>query len=548
MAEGARPLSAPVFDADRRGKIGLGLGAAAGLWLFLGVAFLALLFGAAEGVSPSALFGDSYLRGVVLFTLEQAFLSALLSVVGAVPLALALHRTAFPGRGLVLRLLLLPQALPVLVGALGLLAVWGRSGIVSQGLVLLGLPRLDIYGLSGILIAHVFFNLPLATRLLFASLDAVPGESWRLAGQLGFSGASTFRLIEWPAMRRALPGAASLTFMICITSFTLVLVLGGGPGATTLEVEIYQSLRADFDPARAVVLSLAQIVLTAVFLALTLRLAGRLDTAFTLGRPARRFGKPSLASRLLDGAVLLLGLSFILLPFAAIVINGAKADLARLFGDPLLHRAALTSLAVSLGAACLSSLLALSLLFGREALRDGGRGARLVGTFLDLSSGVVLVVPPVVVGAGWFLLLTGRVDVFAFAPAMVVATNAVMAMPFTMRILGPALTETLARHRRLAAHLGLQGLSRLRHIEWPALRGPLGLGFALALALSLGDLGVVALFGNEDFVTLPFLLYQRMGSYRTADAAGIALILGAASLILVTLAEAAFRKRGNDAR
>ncbi|RAI32773.1 hypothetical protein CH341_32060, partial [Rhodoplanes roseus] len=94
----------------------------------------------------------------------------------------------------------------------------------------------NVYGLSGILIAHTFFNLPLAARLMVAALDGVPAESWKLAGQLSLTPLTTFRLLEWPAIRTALPGATSLIFMLCVTSFTLVLTLGGGPGATTLEV------------------------------------------------------------------------------------------------------------------------------------------------------------------------------------------------------------------------------------------------------------------------------------------------------------------------
>ena len=53
------------------------------------------------------------------------------------------------------------------------------------------------------------------------------------------------------------------------------------------------------------------------------------------------------------------------------------------------------------------------------------------------------------------------------------------------------------------------------------------------MALSLGDLGAVALFGGDDLTTLPWLLYSRLGSYRTADANGLALILGAICLILM---------------
>ncbi len=56
-------------------------------------------------------------------------------------------------------------------------------------------------------------------------------------------------------MARVLPGLVLIVFLLCATSFTLVLTLGGGPSATTLEVAIYQALKLDFDPPRAVALA-----------------------------------------------------------------------------------------------------------------------------------------------------------------------------------------------------------------------------------------------------------------------------------------------------
>jgi len=52
--------------------------------------------------------------------------------------------------------------------------------------------------------------------------------------------------VEWPVIARLLPGLATLVFTLCFTSFAVVLALGGGPRATTLEVAIYQALRFDF--------------------------------------------------------------------------------------------------------------------------------------------------------------------------------------------------------------------------------------------------------------------------------------------------------------
>ncbi len=89
--------------------------------------------------------------------------------------------------------------------------------------------------------------MPLATRVLLQSLDNIPNEQWRLSTQLRLTGAAQLRFIEWPAMRDQMLGLFMLIFTLCFTSFTIVMTLGGGPRATTIEVAIYQALRFDFD-------------------------------------------------------------------------------------------------------------------------------------------------------------------------------------------------------------------------------------------------------------------------------------------------------------
>ena len=142
--------------------------------------------------------------------------------------------------------------LPVIIAIFGMVAVHGRQGWLPQLLHGLGLdPGNYLYGLFGILLAHVFFNMPLAARLILLSIESIPESSWRLASQLGMRSSHIFRLLEWPLIRGILPGLASLIFMLCFTSFTTVLALGGGPKSTTLEVAVYQALRFDFDLATA---------------------------------------------------------------------------------------------------------------------------------------------------------------------------------------------------------------------------------------------------------------------------------------------------------
>ncbi len=535
MAGGDEPVTLPLTRTDRRTLAGFA--ALACILLLLGGAFGGLFAEAMRGES-SGFSLDAYLLRVAGFTLFQAALSTLVSVFPAILAARALYRHAtFPGRGLILRLFAVPLALPAIVAALGVLAVFGRAGLLAPLLsTAAGEPWTGIYGLSGILVAHAFFNLPLAARLLLGSLEAIPSDAERLASQLGLPAWARFRLLELPALRQSLPGAAGLVFMLCVTSFTVVLTLGGGPGATTLEVAIYQALRFDFDPGRGLVLTLAQIGLTLGAVLVLSRLGSNTAAEANLSVSRRLPAPAGLAERLFNGAVLGCALLFVAGPMLAVLWAGLKADLARLATESAVLRATGTSLLLASGSALLSVFAAWSLAAAHAAAmpsRSPGWRRKL----FDTGAGFVLVMPPVVIGAGWFLLLRQTDALWAAAPALVLAVNAVMAVPFATRAIRPAHDAAAAKHDRLCASLGMRGWNRFRLIDGPVLRKPAATALAFAAALSLGDLGVIALFGSDSVQTLPYLLLARMGSYRTADAAGLALFLGLLCLALMLLAD-----------
>ncbi|SEH41409.1 thiamine transport system permease protein [Rhizobium tibeticum] len=503
---------------------------------FVGLAAFALLLSSGASSILTAVF-EPYILRVLRFTLLQALLSTLLSVVLAIPVAQALARQRhFPGRIWIIRLMAVPMGLPVLIGALGLIGIWGRQGILNSLLLELGMAEpISIYGFSGILLAHVFFNMPLACRLMLAALERVPAEYWLMASGLGMRPGSIFRFIEWPVLRSVVPGIAGLIFMLCATSFTLVLTLGGGPAATTVEVAIYQSLRFDFDPGRAVALSLLQIVLAAVILGGLSLLPVPEDEGMTAGKAVRRPDGHLLAVRLADGSVVMLAALFLGLPLMSVVLAGLRSDLMKLLSECIFWQSAATSLAISISAAVLALLISMTLVSARRAVLLRGSAASGARAFFAATGGVsslVLLVPPIVLATGWFLALNNFGDVSVFAPLLIVAINALMSLPFVMRVLEPAFIVHKRRTQKLAASLGVTGWARLRLVDMPALFKPMLTAFSFAMALSLGDLGAVALFGSDRFVTLPWLVYSRMGSYRTNDADGLALILGLVCLLL----------------
>lgn len=141
-----------------------------------------------------------------------------------------------------------------------------------------------------------------------------------------------------------------------------------------------------------------------------------------------------------------------------------------------------------------------------------------------------LAASPLVLGTGLFILINPWIRPDRVALVMTALINAVAAMPFALRALVPAVARIEADYGRLADSLGLTGWARLRRLLLPRLRRPLGFAGGLAAALSMGDLGVIALFASADTATLPLQLYRLMGAYRMDAAAGAALLLLALSL------------------
>jgi thiamine transport system permease protein len=231
-------------------------------------------------------------------------------------------------------------------------------------------------------------------------------------------------------------------------------------------------------------------------------------------------------------------LAFVGAPVAATIVAGLDADLLGLAREGVVRRATATSIGLAVLSALLAVALSLSLAAARRGLSGAPSvGARTIESVAGTGAGLVLVVPPIVIGAGWFVLLRQTEMLFSAAAVMVVTVNAVMAMPFATRAIRPAYDAAGERNDRLCAQLGISGWNRAKLIDWPILRRPIATGFAFAMALSLGDLGVIALFGSDSVQTLPYLLLARLGSYRTDDAAGLALMLGLLCLVLVMVAD-----------
>ena len=306
--------------------------------LLVAVALLAFaaLWGSAPEIDPGALWQDDYLWHVLRFSFWQALLSAMLAVGPAIPLARALYRRRFPGRETLLRLCAMTLVLPVLVAVFGLLSVYGRTGWLADLCALLGIPyTFTPYGLQGILLAHIFFNLPLATRLLLQALEQIPVGQRQLAAQLGMRGWNHFSVVEWPWLRRQILPASALVFMLCFASFATVLSLGGGPQATTIELAIFQALNFDYDPGRAALLALIQMICCLGLVMLSQWLSKALPSgAATLS--GWRNPEDSLPAKIWDALIIACALLLMLPPLLAVIADGVNQGVATVLTQPAL--------------------------------------------------------------------------------------------------------------------------------------------------------------------------------------------------------------------
>lgn len=464
---------------------------------------------------------DRFDLAAVRFTIVQAIWSAVLSVGFAVPVARALARRSFWGRRALVTLLGAPFILPVIVAILGLTAVFGRSGIVAYGLSLAGLEPISIYGFHGVLLAHVFFNLPLATRLLLHGWGSVPAEQFRLASALDFAPRDVFWHIEWPMLRSLVPGILAIIFLICTTSFAVALTFGGGPDATTVELAIYQAFKFDFNVGKAALLAGVQFAICGV--AALVSLWFTLPQAVTGGqdRVVHRFDTRGVVSKCLDTLWIGVAALFLIVPLVAIFMQGAPSLMS--LPQPV-WMSALRSLITALGSAGLSVVFAVSLALA--ALR--WRWLEGVGMMSVAAS-------PLVMGTGLFIMVFPFVDPATIALPVTALVNAVMSLPFVLRSIAPAVRASERRFGPLSDSLGMTGWARFNLMILPRIRAPLGFSAGLAAALSMGDLGVVTLFARPDGATLPLQIYRLMGAYRMDQAMGAALLLLLVSLGLFYL-------------
>lgn len=483
--------------------------------LFFAVPFAAILrrgLGEDGGLSvPFDVWLSAETLRILWFTTWQAAVSTGLTLAAGLPLAWAVGRFAFPGRSLVRALVLVPFVLPTVVVATAFLAL--LPGVVEQGLL-------------AILAAHVFFNVAIVTLVVGSAWEGLGRGPWEAAAALGAGPWRRLREVTLPLLAPALSAAAALTFLFCFTSFGVVLILGG-PRRSTLETEIYLQAARAFDLRTAAALSLLQLAMVALALLTVSRLERRGGGRATPARgevrvPAGRERAAVVSVLVVSGVALALPL-FVL---ASRSLDTGTTAWRRLFAET-------PALLVTPWHAVANSVLFAAVAAGLSVV-VGGLAAAVLARVRPGALDALVLLP---LGASAVMLGFGFLIAFDEPPLdfrstwwLVPVAQALVAAPFVVRIVAPALRSIDPRLREAAAVLGASPGRAWREVDLPLTARAVGVAAGFAFAIALGEFGATVFVARADWPTLPVAIFRflgRPGAENQSVAAALAVCLAA---------------------
>ncbi len=522
----------------RRVIAALSIPPSVGLAVFYVWPLLTLSFRAIDGDAVQTTLGRRATWEVAWFTLWQAVVSTLMTLVVGLAPAYIVARFNFRGRQLLLGLITALFVLPTVVMGAAFLAL---------------LPDGMNQSIAAVIAAHVVFNLAVVVRTVGPLWEQLPSDMEGAAATLGASPWRVFTMITLPLIRPALVAASSIVFIFTFTSFGVVRVIGAA-GTRTLEVEVWRQAIQLGDIRTAVVLSILQMVMLAAVVVWSSRAQRRYSQPLGLEPSARRMPRRGSERR----QVALIGITSFAVCGAPLFALAARSfstpsgwSIAawtqlgrtevrpgiRLGIDPLdaVRNSVENALWATLFAVVIGALASLAI-----------AAARNTGRFLDV--GMMLPVGTSAVTVGFGMLIT-----FDQAPYdwraewwLVPIGHALVAVPFVVRATVGVLRSVDPQLHAAAATLGASPTRAWRTVVVPFLWRPLTVGATLAAAISLGEFGATSFLSRSDSETVPIAIEQllgRTGSLLQAQGYAMATVLAVVTIALVAAVDRSHQLR-----
>ena len=489
--------------------------------------------------------GRYYLR-IIGFTVYQAALSTLASILLGLPGAYLLANFEFRGKSIARAVTTVPFVLPSIIVVLGFVIFFGNSGLLNRTLMsvfsLEEPPLRVLYSLGAIILAHTFYNFPICVRLVSAVWERINPNLERAARSLGARGMRLFGSTVLPQIMPGIFAAAALIFIFCFTSFAIILVLGGGPRYTTIEVEIYRLAKVSLDLKAASALAIWEAVLSVLFMYLYIRLQRRVSFAENV---QLRYERPPLKSIIKSPSgtlvILYLVVSFVIIiapmlaaaHYSFLKRSGWAGELTYTLQwyRSILTKVSSSSIAVSYIRVIRNSLffgamtVAFSLPLGTLIAYIMVRRRQFMGGIFESFAMLPLGISSIILGLGYIKAyqslpwdITGKWYAIAFA-------HTVIAYPFVLRATTAVFRKINPRLLQAAVSLGANRWQTFWRIELPLIKSGIIAGATFAFAISIGEINATLMLYNPELTTMPIAIYRLISSYNFFAACALGTVL-----------------------
>lgn len=507
-------------------------------YLPLSMVLKGALFPTEEGLGE--VLRSDYNRRIIVFTVVQALLSTIFTIIIGLPGAWLLATRNFPGKKLLRAVSAVPFVLPSILVVLGFVIFFGNNGYLNRTVMsITGMkapPFRILYSLKAIILAHGFYNFPIVLRIVSSLWEKLDPSIATAAKSLGAGRIRLFFTVTLPQILPAVLASAALVFVFCFTSFAVILVLGGGPAYTTLEVEIYRQARISLNMDAAAALSVTGIIITLIFVYLNIHFQSSLNYHENINQTGNYY-RPHTPTPFNPGISIYI--FFLVMLVAAPVISVIiKSFIHSGGGTNFFSTSAYSNIlnpnpgnyGITLFRAIGNSIsyafytVIFSILIG-TLISYVLRGKKKFASILDTLFMLPVSVSSVILGLGYLKIMNYLKGPFKSSPILIILAHTVIAYPFVTRAVKPVLDKIKPNLIYAALSLGETPFKVFLEIELPLIKSAIFAGAAFAFAISIGEMNATILLSSGNTLTIPIMMYRLIGSYNFIGACALGTVL-----------------------
>jgi len=485
-------------------------------------------------------FTEPYNFRIFTFTVKEAFISALFTLIIGFPGAYIVSHYNFPGKKLIMSFSTIPFVLPSVLVSLGFIILFGRSGVINNFFSQIFQKEVDlhlIYSFSGIILVHSFYNFPVVVRIIGSSWEGISEDYIKAAKSLGASNLRVFFTVTLPMIVPSIVSSFSLVFIFCFLSFAIILILGGVQFAT-IEVAIYMYYNTFSDFRTGSALAIIQVLILLFFVFLYIKAENFFNKGF-LKRGFINYRKWGKLSITFSSLYLIVIVALIFAPISVVVVNAfldpysknlTVNNISALFLGKFSYVTSISTAKIvvnSLFFAIATVLLSVTLaLIGSYFIKKRPKSkVYLLSIFMG-----ALVISPLTIALSYALTFQRLIN-SEINGLFIILSHTIVAFPFVLRAILPVVESTSDTFVLAARSLGMKRLEAFLHVDLNLLKLPLISSSIFAFAISMGEFGATVMLYQVKNTTIPIALYRFLSGRHFGIAAAFGALLLVISLI-----------------